>query len=164
MNYSSLYDLLMHHEINFDRIFEHLQDAHDVKDKEYRGYFKHFREIVDSKPEPHKDAMTIKLVTVTSDWDGESHTYTDVYGVDAKGESWSLSFVPWAEWLLLPVVCEVEGLDANAIAAEILWEMTWYGDEVATQKIKSDITKVMEDVALGRADLIKVEPSDDWKH
>lgn len=46
---------------------------------------------------------------------------------DRSGERWSMSFIPWAEYLGLDVAARGVDLSPEQMLAHILWEITFYG-------------------------------------
>ncbi|MDR1481720.1 MAG: hypothetical protein LBI74_03750 [Synergistaceae bacterium] len=97
----------------------------------------------------------------TDDWE---NAFFDVTLKEA-GKTYSLSFLPWKDLIDLPVSqTSLDHYGEWLCAAEILWEVTFWGfsaDKVASESAK--LEKSSEEAENGEAELIPFGP-DEFKH
>lgn len=111
----------------------------------------------------------LKFVVVALVAHAGEEPYFNVSGRETRaGESFSISLMPWDEWLSLELLIEDTTLTEDQVLAHLLWEMTWYGyeqeniselrnDLKAQAALIDSLPKNPTDEELAAAGLIKFE-------
>jgi hypothetical protein len=121
-----------------------LVSAYD-EDKNLPGYQRALDRLRLMEPQA-KDKMRIVVSRVSPD-EINPEPWWHVGGRDEADERWAIGFVPWAEWLAMPVAVENCDLTSAQMVAHCLWEMTFYGfEEEHVQEKKADLDRDCEEL------------------
>lgn len=118
--------------VEFDDVWKELREGYYLSGDEYGSYQKAFSQLKGITPAPNPEGFLLAVAKVREE-DEPCELYYDVFCVK-PGSSKRYSFIssPWADWLSLELIGKsIKEYGAAVAAAHSLWEMTYFGFDVA---------------------------------
>jgi hypothetical protein len=140
------------HNVNTLTIQSNLIECYPHQVKNYEGYILVAEQLKNMVPVKHETNMRICLELVSNY--GETEVYVEVNGKNGtidehtnKEESFSLSFVPWNELLLMPIDQQtLKKYPLEVILVHILYDITFWGfTESQRNKVSKQLDETKEE-------------------
>jgi hypothetical protein len=128
---------------NWSDVLESMKkELSDIDEQEYK---KIFFKLLSYDPVESDEKLIINVEFIK---DEENNEYFDVYGLNEKGDKYSLSMTSWHVWLGFEV--NVENISYSDFVAQCLWEMTFYGNEEEMENQREELVKVADKIDSGK--------------